>query len=76
MEYEIIATNTFKKDVKQYKKKYKNIIDDLDKVIERLKVGDFVGDVIPNIAMLDNDNNIIKVRVANSDIPTGKSGRL
>lgn len=74
MIYNVIATNSFKKDAKQYRKKYRNIADDLENVIEKLRNGDLVGDVIPNIEMADDDNNILKVRVANSDIPCGERG--
>lgn len=74
MTYKVIATNSFKKDAKHYKKKYKNIGDDLDKVIERLRNGELLGEVIPNIEMTDDNNNILKVKVANSDIPCGARG--
>ncbi len=76
MTYNIVTTNNFKKDVKHYRKKYKNITDDLDEVINKIKNGDLVGDVIPNIEMADNNNNIVKVRVANSNIPCGTKRRL
>lgn len=71
MTYNIVTTNNFKKDVKQYRKKYKNITDDLNEVIKKIQNGDLVGNIIPNIEMTDNNNNIVKVRVANSDIPCG-----
>lgn len=76
MSYDIRVTNRFKKDAKKYKKKYKNINNDLDKVIDEIKKGELRGTVIPNIKMADNENNVIKVRVANSDIPCGERGRL
>ncbi len=76
MSYDIKVTERYKKDVKQYKKKYKNIADDLDKTIQEIKSGNLKGAIIPNIKMADNDNNVIKVRVANSDIPCGERGRI
>lgn len=76
MVYDLIVTNRFKKDAKHYKKKYKNIANDLDNVIQEIKNGHLKGDVMPNIKMTDDDNNIIKVRVANSDIPCGERGRI
>lgn len=74
MIYNVIATNSFKRDAKHYRKKYKNIADDLETVIDKLRNGNLVGDIIPNIEMTDDNNNILKVRVANSDIPCGERG--
>ena len=74
MGYRIVPTNKFKSDVRHYKKKYKNIADDLDKVIKELEKGNLLGTPIPHIEMADNNNNVIKVRVANSDIPCGERG--
>ena len=76
MTYNIVTTNKFKRDVKQYKKKYRNIAEDLDEVIKTIQNGDLIGTPIPNIEMADNNNNIVKVRVANSDIPCGTSRRI
>lgn len=76
MTYDLKVTNRFKKDAKKYKKKYKNIGNDLDEVIQEIRNGELKGSVIPNIKMTDNENNVIKVRVANSDIPCGERGRL
>ncbi len=74
MNYNIITTNSFKRDVKQYKKKYKHIADDLDNIIEELKKGKLMGAIVPNIRMKDDNENVLKVRVANSDIPCGERG--
>lgn len=76
MTYDIRVTGRYKKDAKKYKKKYKNIANDLDETIQEIKNGNLKGDPIPNIKMTDNENNIIKVRVANSDIPCGERGRI
>ena len=37
MTYDLIVTNRFKKDAKRYRKKYKNIGNDLDEVIQEIK---------------------------------------
>lgn len=76
MTYDLKVTNRFKKDAKKYKKKYKNIGNDLDEVIQEIKNGHLKGNIIPNIKMADDENNVIKVRVANSDIPCGDRGRI
>lgn len=76
MTYDIRVTERYKKDAKKYRKKYRNIGSDLDNAIQEIKMGHLKGDIIPNIKMADNDNNVIKVRVANSDIPCGESGRV
>lgn len=76
MDYDVRATERYKKDAKKYKKKYKHIGNDLDATIQEIKKGNLKGKVIPNIQMSDNDNNVIKVKVANSDIPCGERGRI
>lgn len=76
MTYDIRVTKRYEKDVKQYRKKYRNIVKDLDETIQEIKNGNLKGEIVPNIQMADNDNNIIKVRVANSDIPCGERGRI
>ena len=74
MVYTVIPTKSFKKDIKQYKRKYRNIVNDLNPVIKQLEAGELLGRQIPNIKMTDDDNNVIKVRVANADIPCGERG--
>lgn len=76
MNYDVRVTERYKKDAKKYKKKYRNIANDLDTTIQEIKKGNLKGKVIPNIEMADNENNVIKVRVANSDIPCGERGRI
>lgn len=73
MEYTIIATKKFEKDIKSYQRKFRNIVDDVNEIVKELKKGNFIGDAIKNIKMKDNNNNVIKVRVANSDTHSGKS---
>lgn len=73
MKFEIIPTEHFEADVRYYikKKKYKHIIEDISKIVEELSKGNLIGDVIPGL-VFDNDETI-KVRIANSDTNVGKS---
>ena len=71
--YSIIATKQFDKDIKTYKRKFKNVQEDVNEIVKELKEGNLVGDIVPNIKMKDDNNNVIKVRVANSDAHVGKS---
>ena len=66
MNLKIIPTPEFKKQVKKLSRQYKNIADDLkqlqDLLIDDPETGTSLG------------NRCYKIRVANSSIPTGKSG--
>lgn len=73
MEYNIVPTKQFEKDIKQYRKKFKNVADDVNEVVEELEKGNLIGDIIPNLEMKDNNNNVVKVRIANSNTKSGKS---
>ncbi|MDD4048423.1 MAG: hypothetical protein PHI90_06310 [Clostridia bacterium] len=72
--YNIIPTLQFQKDIEYYyrKKKYKNIEEDIDSILEKLENGVFVGDEIQNIR-LPQDENVYKVRAVNSSLNVGKS---
>jgi len=77
MQYKIIPTSKFEKDIKEYQKRYKNIRKDIESILEKLEKGELEGNVIPNIQMLDNFGRTItisKVRIANRDTKSGKSG--
>ena len=63
----------FDKDMKMYQRKFRNIGEDVKEVVDELKEGNLIGNVIQNIKMKDNEDNVIKVRVANSDTHSGKS---
>ena len=77
MKYQIIITEHFKKDVKNYeKKKYKDIVKDLDTVISKLQDGILIGDIIPNIKLANSNSKLMKARVANSNILCGSVGRI
>lgn len=71
---EIIWSSRFESDVRYYfkKKHYKKILDDIDKVVDELKAGNFVGDRLENINLQGN-SAVYKVRVANTSTKSGKS---
>lgn len=73
MLYQVIPTPHFQKDVKNYRKRFKNVTKDLDKIIGKLALGDLVGDKVKNVKVVDANGQAFKVRVANSDTHTGKS---
>ena len=56
----------FEKELKQLAKKYKNIANDLSKFKKEILKNPTLGTPL--------GNNCYKVRVANSSVPTGKSG--
>jgi len=66
MNYKIETIPRFEKDVKKLKKKFpkikKDLVDFIDKLLLNPKLGTDLGE------------NIFKVRIPNSSIPTGKSG--
>jgi len=66
MSYKVIPSETFEKDVKKLNKKYKKIKSDLQSFLKELQKNPTIGTPL--------GNNCYKVRVANSSIPTGKSG--
>ncbi len=66
MNYKIETIPRFEKDVKILKKKFPKIKKDLQKFIDELVLNPELG---TNLG-----DNIFKVRIANSSIPTGKSG--
>ncbi|WP_186323509.1 type II toxin-antitoxin system RelE/ParE family toxin [Paenibacillus xylanexedens] len=72
--FEIIATEQFEKDIKFYKrkKKFTNIDDDIDEIIEELEEGNLIGDELKGLELPSNEHSF-KVRVANSNTNVGKS---
>ena len=66
MNYKIDATQRFKKELKTLAKKYKKIKKDYANLLDSLEENPTLG--IP----LGND--CYKIRIANSSVPTGKSG--
>lgn len=66
MSFSIKPLGGFKRDFKKLAKKYKKIEDDIRKVILELKENPRAGTLL--------QYNCYKIRVANSSVPTGKSG--
>ena len=66
MNLTIKTLENFKKEVKRLAKKYKNIASDLKILQEELILNPKSG--------IELGNNCFKIRIANSSIPTGKSG--
>jgi mRNA-degrading endonuclease RelE of RelBE toxin-antitoxin system len=66
MNYNIIATPKFLKNIKQLMKKYKKIKEDFKEAIETLEQDPFAGKSL--------GGNIYKLRLKNSDKSKGKSG--
>ena len=66
MNYKIDTIPRFEKDVKKLKKKFPKIKNDLVKFINELTSNPELG--------INLGENIFKVRIPNSSIPTGKSG--
>ena len=66
MNFKIETIPRFEKDVKKLKKKFPKIKNDLVNFIDKLSSNPKLG--------IDLGENIFKVRVPNSSIPTGKSG--
>ena len=66
MNYKIDTTRRFKSELKTLAKKYKKIKQDYAKLLDELEQNPTLGTPL--------GNNCYKVRIANSSIPTGKSG--
>ena len=66
MSCKILTTPQFAKEIKKLSKKFKSIKKDLSQLIERLEENPTEGTSLGNACY--------KIRVANSSIPTGKSG--
>ncbi|MEG4036024.1 type II toxin-antitoxin system RelE/ParE family toxin [Microcoleus sp. S36b_A4] len=65
---QIELTPRFQRDLRTLAKRYRNIRNDIQPVIEQLQAGELPGDRIPAI-----EYEIFKVRIKNSDIQKGKS---
>ena len=66
---EVRFTPPFKRRLKALYKRYRQIQQDIQPIIEQLQNGEFLGDRIAG-----TDFTVFKVRAKNSNIPTGKSG--
>ena len=66
---QVEASPTFNRNLRSLAKKYRNIRNDIQPVVEQLERGELLGDQIPGIGY-----EVFKLRVRNSDIQKGKSG--
>ena len=66
---EVIASPTFNRNTRSLKKKYRNILQDVDPLLEQLESGETPGNQVVGIGY-----SVFKVRVKNSDNQKGKSG--
>jgi addiction module RelE/StbE family toxin len=66
---EIRLTSEFQRKLKNLAKKYRQVPNDLQPVLEQLQTGEFLGDQISGVGF-----RVMKVRVRNSDTQKGKSG--
>jgi addiction module RelE/StbE family toxin len=66
---EVRFTPPFKRRIKSLSKRYRQIQADIQPIIDELASGNFIGNQISGI-----ESTVFKVRIKNSDIPTGKSG--
>lgn len=66
---EVRFTLPFQRRFKALQKRYRQILTDIQPIINELLSGNFIGHQISGI-----DGMVFKVRAKNSDIPTGKSG--
>ena len=73
MQFDVIPTPRFEEDVRYYlkKKKFKHILEDIEEVVLELEKGNLLGDSIPGLTFEDNET--VKVRIANTDTKVGKS---
>jgi len=65
--YRIIPTPRFQKDVKNLKKKYRHIASDLEEFNNVLDAKPFYGEEIPGL-----EGKVLKARLASSDMRKGK----
>lgn len=65
---QIELTPRFQRDLRTLGKRYRNIRNDIQPVIEQLQAGELPGDRVPGM-----EYEIFKVRIKNSDIQKGKS---
>ncbi|WP_263972434.1 hypothetical protein [Pseudanabaena yagii] len=61
-------TDVFKRQVRDFAKRYRRIKLDLQPVLDQLQSGDLVGDQVQGTGY-----TVFKVRIKNSDIQKGKS---
>ena len=71
--YNIVVTHKFEEDINYYrkKKKFTNITDDLDGIMDRISRGELIGDPITDIKIPQQDS-VYKVRAVNTNTNQGK----
>ncbi|MEG4012600.1 MULTISPECIES: type II toxin-antitoxin system RelE/ParE family toxin [unclassified Microcoleus] len=67
---QIDLTPEYKRNLREFSKKYRNVRLDTQPIIEQFQEGNFIGDRIPGMG---ENYVILKVRVRNSNIQKGKS---
>jgi mRNA-degrading endonuclease RelE of RelBE toxin-antitoxin system len=65
---QILFSRTFKRQLRDLAKRYRQIKSDLTPIIDQIQTGELIGDQISGTGFL-----VIKVRIKNSDIKKGKS---
>ena len=68
MSYSVAFSDSFRRSIKQLKKRYRHVQDDVRVAIRVLLANSKLGAAIPG------GNGIRKLRLRNSDLQTGKSG--
>ncbi len=66
MSFKVIPTDVFLKDVKFLKKRYRNILNDIDELVENLEQNPEMG--------MSLGKNLYKIRLKSRDKQTGKRG--
>ncbi|NJO74301.1 MAG: type II toxin-antitoxin system RelE/ParE family toxin [Leptolyngbyaceae cyanobacterium RM1_406_9] len=66
---QVLATARFENDLRLLKKRYRNILTDVQPVVKQLQMGDLPGDQVAGVGY-----PIFKVRIRNRDAQRGKSG--
>jgi mRNA-degrading endonuclease RelE of RelBE toxin-antitoxin system len=68
VQFQIFFSDEFKERLRTLAKRYRHIRSDLQPLLDKLQVGNFIGDQIPGTGY-----TVFKIRLKNSDIQKGKS---
>lgn len=68
MSYEVAFSRVFKKNIKDFKKQFAKVADDVTGIIKSLQDFPYQGDAVPG------GKGVRKIRVNNSNMNKGKSG--
>jgi mRNA-degrading endonuclease RelE of RelBE toxin-antitoxin system len=69
MNYSVIPSPTFKRNIKKLKKRYPAIVEDIRRYSTGLQVGNFSGIIVKQL-----NGEIYKDRIKNTSLQKGKSG--